>query len=476
MVDTKIRQAVYVALRGHAGDTSVQILNRVREKIPSARAADIFEVLESGQDEGHIVSEGNGYKLPIVFNSVMVKHGKPIPGKKRGFWEWDKIQHVAVPQAVTTPLPDEWVNPVAYHVYWRDQGGQGYCVGGAGSNCHDVVYNMIHPDDIPTAEQIAAIKRNIPIVLGPDNTTYDIGPPQASSMASAYHTSRSYDPTIGPAGSYIDLLMRAWKEFGFCRDAQWWTSKSGRSEWVEPYPDKDPITGQSAKEVAATQKIGGYAQVTATDSIKRAMYGTNGTDGSGCVLCAIVVYENYMDGRYDGTFPMPRGQSVGGHALAIVGWNKLGFVIHHTWQGEGWPQFGCIPYNYLQYAGIGAFAPLSPDMAKFIRENIYQRVVVTTNVPADIYLNEKFAGITASNTFEMAVLQNTAYSVKGVSKSTGEALTKAVTVTPSLTRITFQFQETAPPTPPVQPNTGISAKIAAAIKAMMEKFKKNFRW
>jgi hypothetical protein len=476
MVEDKIRRAVYVALRGHPGDNSVKILERVRKTIPKARVSDIFDVLEEGQDNGHIVSDGNGFKLPIVFDSVMIKNGRPVPGKKRGFWDWEIIQQMVAPQTATTPLPEEWINPAAYNVYWRDQSGQGYCVGFSAANCHDVVYNMMHPEDAPTTAQLKDVKRNIPIVLGPDNTSYDLGPPQASSGASAYHTSRSYDPTIGPMGSYIDLVMKAWKEFGFCRDAQWLTSKSGRSEWVLPYPDKDPITGVGAKETAATQKIGGYAAVSATEQMKRAMYGTDGKDGSGCIECAIVVYENYMNGQSDGVFPMPRGQSVGGHALAIVGWNKLGFVIHHTWQGEGWPQFGCIPYDYLQYAGIGAFVPISPNMAKYIRENIYRSVSVTTNMEADIYLDGKFAGKTAGNKFDMALLQNTTCSVMGKSKSTGESITKSVSVTPELTTINLQFKVDTPPIPPTPPSPGnaFSAKMAAAIKAMLEKLKKIF--
>jgi hypothetical protein len=406
--------------------------------------------------------------MAIVFNQ------KQMLSRELGFWNWDHIQKAV--SGVTVTLPDKWRNPATQRVYWRDQAGQGYCVGFSCANCDDILYNMLHPEDAPTAADIAGIKRNIPIVLGPDNTSYDIGPRQAGSGACAYHRSREYDPTIGPAGSYIDLVMKAWHEKGICRDWQWYTSKSGRSEWVLPYPDKDPETGETAQQTAEKHKIGGYAQVIDIESMKRAMYGTNGTNGCGCIECAIMVYENYMDGQSDGEFPMPRGQDIGGHALCICGWDETGFIIMHTWQGEGWPQFGKISYNYWKTAGIGAFTPLSPSLAKYAQANVYVKLVINTNLESDIYLGGNLAGTTAGNTLGLQLLQNTQYTIVAKCKSTGESQQKVVDMLSTTVTISFQFSETpTPPTPP-KPGNGISAKIAEALRKLREKFKKIFGW
>ena len=404
--------------------------------------------------------------MAIVFNP------KQMLSRKLGFWNWDHIQKVA-PGVAAVTLPDSWRVSVAPNVYWRDQAGQGYCVGFSCANVDDILYLISHPEEMPTAADIAAIKRDIPITLGTDQTSYDLGPRQASSGACAYHRSREYDPTIGPSGSYIDLVMKAFHEKGICRDAQWYTSKSGRSEWVTPYPDKDPITGETAQQTADKHTIGGYAQVTTIDSMKRAMYGTNGNDGCGCLECAITVYENYGDGQSDGVFPLPRGEEVGGHALCICGWDSVGFIIMHTWEGENWPQFGKIPYAYWTQAGQGAFAPLSPSLAKYVQANVYVKLTINTNLDADIYLDGKLAGNTTNNTLGLQLLQNTKYSIMAKCKSTGESQTKAVSMASSPMAITFQFQETPTPTP-TPPDNSISAKIADAMKKLADIFKHFF--
>jgi C1A family cysteine protease len=62
------------------------------------------------------------------------------------------------------------------------------------------------------------------------------------------------------------------------------------------------------------------------------------------------IFENFPMETSTGIIPMPEGEIIGGHAMLIVGYNKLErmFTIRNSW-GENWGDggYGYIPFDYV---------------------------------------------------------------------------------------------------------------------------------
>ena len=87
-------------------------------------------------------------------------------------------------------------------------------------------------------------------------------------------------------------------------------------------------------------KINNYGMINNMLSLKYAIY------FNGPCVGALPVYDtNVVDfwNKYNGSFE-------GGHAIAIVGWNKDGFIIRNSW-GRYYGDKGCsiIPYDDINY-------------------------------------------------------------------------------------------------------------------------------
>jgi C1A family cysteine protease len=73
-------------------------------------------------------------------------------------------------------------------------------------------------------------------------------------------------------------------------------------------------------------------------------------------IMGVTIYENFPMETSTGIIPMPSGQSIGGHAMLVVGYDDdMGrFIIRNSW-GEKWGDkgYGYIPYEYLTNPMLG---------------------------------------------------------------------------------------------------------------------------
>lgn len=107
-----------------------------------------------------------------------------------------------------------------------------------------------------------------------------------------------------------------------------------------PYNTRKRITEQ-LKEAASRFKIKSYARVKTIDGLKKSLF-INGP----CYI-AFPVYnpESYKFWRPHHA----NQQSIGGHAVVVVGWTKTAFIIRNSW-GTNWGRGG---YCYFPYSDWG---------------------------------------------------------------------------------------------------------------------------
>jgi C1A family cysteine protease len=119
--------------------------------------------------------------------------------------------------------------------------------------------------------------------------------------------------------------MKLLQKDGICREA------------IYPYgsddvPDNIP---EDAYQDALNFKIENYAQINTIDGVKTALY-TNGV----CYICFPVYNQTAQMWK-----PAQGETNLGGHAMAIVGYNKQGFIIRNSW-GSEWADSGYTIYPY----------------------------------------------------------------------------------------------------------------------------------
>ena len=408
-----------------------------------------------------------------VFDKVR-KH--PETGETvRTFAGFPRYSKIKAAQGVNAPaLPDDYILPWVQHLFPKDQGGQGSCVGESMAYVMETVYLKL-TNDTPSVADKAKAQFHVPESIGQHQTTVDIGYPQTFSDAMCYYKSREIGNVTEPSGSYIDYAIQAAMTYGTCRQWQWWLSQNGTDEWTFPYPNTDPETKEAALVTAANHKIEGAAQCTSPDSIKRAIF-----DHQWAVESAWEVYENYNQGQSDGHWPPPRGEIVGGHAMAIVGWNKAGeWIVLQSWRGAGWPLLNYLPQEYWT-AFIGAIVPLDTHETKF-GSVVYTKVTVTCSDEANLSIDGAFYAKGKGFTPDLEIGKQVALSAS----ATGWTETQTVTITVAsgmpAVNIVFKNKPPAPPapptppTPPSDPHAAITAalkKINDAIKAIEDALKK----
>ena len=119
--------------------------------------------------------------------------------------------------------------------------------------------------------------------------------------------------------------MQLLQKIGICREA------------IYPYGLKDNYTSipQDAFADAENFKIDNYAQINTVEGLKKALY----TDGV-CYVCFPVFNETPR------MWKARQGETnMGGHAMAIVGYNSKGFIIRNSW-GDNWGDNGYTIYPY----------------------------------------------------------------------------------------------------------------------------------
>jgi hypothetical protein len=124
-------------------------------------------------------------------------------------------------------------------------------------------------------------------------------------------------------GMYMQDLMKIFYKVGICLND------------LCTYGDLSTPSPKAYKD-ALKRLIQGYAEVNSVEELKLALY----TKGP-CVI-AVPVY-NYGKRMW---FQRAGDEFLGGHAMAVVGWTKDGFIIRNTW-GDDWADSG---YTILPFS------------------------------------------------------------------------------------------------------------------------------
>jgi len=147
-----------------------------------------------------------------------------------------------------------------------------------------------------------------------------------------YEMARRYDEWPGEAyeGSSARGAMKGWHKHGVCSEALW-SSQEG---------DAGHLTEKRAK-AASLFPVGAYYRVNQKDLV--AMH--SALVEVGILYATALVHEGWDKVSPEGHIPFPE-RGLGGHAFAIVGYDRDGFWIQNSW-GDDWGRngFGRISYE-----------------------------------------------------------------------------------------------------------------------------------
>lgn len=296
-----------------------------------------------------------------------------------------RVQMMKAPVAAVEPRPIEWHNPNQKYLVHRDQKDGGTCTGQAA--CYGMAHNYIRlTGDIPTAEQMAKLQRDVIDSLG---SLVDILPPHEFSSECAYQMGRDAGKVTYPSGGEIRFVAKAMRDYGIVLESQWHSDKLRTKVWNYPPGARETSDGglspEDAAKFASNHRIKGWAMVGSPDGdatwdeICDAIY------RYGWVMCAIPVYTNYteMQGQEVPVYPNPQGCAIGGfHAQCVDGYSPAALDIEHSWR-EFCGQHGLLPVEYYNYARSQCVWLVYIDEEEtLIGEEIHTSCNITCNTPA----------------------------------------------------------------------------------------------
>ena len=179
-------------------------------------------------------------------------------------------------------------------------------------------------------------------------------PPPKVSPRMLYHLARFYDEWPGEDydGSSCRGALKGWHRHGVCEDVLWpYRNKTGDVVFIEPSDGWDSNATQCP--------IGVYYRVDKSSVVDM--------QAAICEVGAIYCSGNVHNGWFASPFPQragiacieaPKGgENSGGHAFALVGYNRHGFIVQNSW-GPKWGTkgFAILPYEDWVERGTDAWA------------------------------------------------------------------------------------------------------------------------
>lgn len=158
-----------------------------------------------------------------------------------------------------------------------------------------------------------------------------------------YALCKSLDGIPDQEGTYPRTAMKALAETGVCREECW---------PYRPYQKDRPCA--EADSQAAPFRIRTYARLNGTAEMERSL------SVNGPFLAGVEVFSGWFRTR-DGKIPEPgpAEASLGGHAIAVVGYSRAGnyFKFKNSW-GEDWGKggYGFLSYEYLKEHCLDAWS------------------------------------------------------------------------------------------------------------------------
>ncbi len=147
-----------------------------------------------------------------------------------------------------------------------------------------------------------------------------------------YEMARKFDEWDGEkySGSSCRGAMRGWQNMGVCSDGLW------------PYINRErepELTVKRAKDAHATTPGAYYRLSHRVEDFHAAL------NEVGVLFASAKVHKGWYDRNIvNGKIPH-RDENIGGHAFAIVGYDKEGFYVQNSW-GESWGDNGIALWSY----------------------------------------------------------------------------------------------------------------------------------
>ena len=188
------------------------------------------------------------------------------------------------------------------------------------------------------------------------------------SPAMLYQLARLYDEWPGEEyeGSSCRGALKGWHRHGVCSDELWpyKTDKKGKRVFEAPKRDpKNPDKAKSNWDIDALEcALGVYYRVDVRSIVDMQA----AIKQIGVLYVSATVHEGWevepssvLNGHADlaRISAVPKPKRGGGHAFALVGYNKLGFVVQNSW-GPDWGSsgFALLPYEDWVTHGDDAWA------------------------------------------------------------------------------------------------------------------------
>lgn len=146
-----------------------------------------------------------------------------------------------------------------------------------------------------------------------------------------YEMARKHDEWPGEeySGSSCRGAIKGFANMGVCRDSYW------------PYhPGRTGKLSLRAAKDARNNTIGAYYRIQPRISDFHAAL-----NEAGVVYCSAKVHEGWSKGAIRGDTIPQRARISGGHAFALIGYNKKGFWVQNSW-GKSWGRGGTAIWTY----------------------------------------------------------------------------------------------------------------------------------
>lgn len=153
-----------------------------------------------------------------------------------------------------------------------------------------------------------------------------------------YTEAKVYDeyPGTDYEGSSCRGALKGWSKVGVCSEKAW------------PYSKQGTLTFARAAD-AKRRPLAAYARIAVSDldSIHSAIAGNI------AAYCSLDVHAGWDTVKSDGLVPyQPGAKIIGGHAVALVGYNAAGFWVQNSW-GARWGHGGFCLLSYADWLANG---------------------------------------------------------------------------------------------------------------------------
>lgn len=154
-------------------------------------------------------------------------------------------------------------------------------------------------------------------------------------------------------GTTLRAIVKVLSKDGICEEKFW------------PYIPKNPgFPGEGSYINADRYRIKTYARVPNLEDLKQALV------SFGPILAGIKVFKGITKVGKDGKVPTPKCGwfSVGGHAIAITGYNDINETVKFK---NSWGDWGAQGYGFLEYSYIKKFMLDAYSMVDILNPNPY---------------------------------------------------------------------------------------------------------